>query len=79
MAAPKTVLIRMRVSPALHAYLGALARNTMLGASENDVAEYLLTQRLEQMRSENYHERQAIAPRGARSPNDRGSPAGGSS
>ncbi len=54
---PKTVLIRMRVSPNLHAYLGILARDTMLGASENDVAEYLLTQRLEQMQSENYHSR----------------------
>jgi hypothetical protein len=54
---PKTVLIRMRVSPNLYAYLGILARNTILGASENDVAEYVLTQRLEQMEAEKYHER----------------------
>jgi hypothetical protein len=54
---PKSVLIRMRVSPNLYAYLGILARDTMLGASENDVAEYVLTQRLEQMEHEKYHER----------------------
>ena len=54
---PKTALIRMRVSPNLYAYLGILARDTMLGASENDVAEYLLTQKLEQMEHEKYHER----------------------
>jgi hypothetical protein len=54
---PKSVLIRMRVSPNLYAYLGILARETMLGASENDVAEYVLTQRLEQMEAEKYHER----------------------
>jgi hypothetical protein len=54
---PKTVLIRMRVSPNLYAYLGILARDTMLGASENDVAEYLLTQRLEEMEAAKYHER----------------------
>ena len=54
---PKTILIRMRVSPNLYAYLGILARDTLLGASENDVAEFLLTQRLEQMEHEKYHER----------------------
>jgi hypothetical protein len=47
----------MRVSPNLHAYLGILSRDTMLGASENDVAEYVLTQRLEEMQAQNYHTR----------------------
>jgi hypothetical protein len=38
---PPTRLIRMRVSAQLHAYLGWLSRNTLLGASENEVATYL--------------------------------------
>jgi hypothetical protein len=56
----KTHDLRIRVSAKLHDYLGILAETTMLGTSENDVAEYLLTQRLEQMRRENYHETQNI-------------------
>ncbi len=51
---PKTVLIRMRVSPNLYGYLGILARETLLGASENDVASYVLTQRLEEMQTDGY-------------------------
>ena len=46
----------MTVSVQLHAYLGWLSRNTLLGKSENDVAAYLLTQRLEQMRQAAYRE-----------------------
>ena len=61
MAEKKTQNLRIRVSAKLHDYLGILARETMLGASENDVAEFLLTQRLEQMRRENYHETQTVA------------------
>ena len=64
MAEKKTDDLRIRVSAKLYAYLGILAEKTMLGTSENDVAEYLLTQRLEQMRRENYHETQTI-PRGS--------------
>ena len=56
----KIVLIRMRVSPRLYSYLGILSRLTMLGASENDVAEYLLTQRLEAMLAAKYHVTQVI-------------------
>lgn len=52
----KTVPMRLSVSPNLFEYLGYLSRNTLLGASENDVAEYLLTQRLEAMQAENYVE-----------------------
>jgi len=55
--------LRFRVSAKLHEYLGILKRETMLGASENDIAEYLLTQRLEQMRRENYHETQTVPPK----------------
>ena len=36
--------------------LGWLKRNTMLGASENDVAAYLLTQKLEAMRQSKYRD-----------------------
>jgi hypothetical protein len=48
--------LRMSISGPLYDYLGWLTRNTLLGKSENDVATYLLTQRLEQMRQGNYHE-----------------------
>ncbi len=57
MGAPEkgeTKLIRMRVPANLYRYLGVLSRRTVLGASENDVAQYLLTQRLETMISEQY-------------------------
>jgi len=53
---PRTKPLRMTVSVQLHAYLGWLSRNTLLGKSENDVAAYLLTQRLEQMRQAAYRE-----------------------
>ena len=55
----------MRVSAQLHAYLRWLSRNTMLGASENDVALYLLTQRLEEMRRRGYEEK-PLTERGGR-------------
>jgi hypothetical protein len=55
----KTILIRMRVSPILYAYLGLLSRKTIIGASENDVAEYVLTKQLEKMIAEKYHETHA--------------------
>lgn len=51
--APKkqqTVLIRMSVSAKLHRYLSHLARTTTMGASENDVALFLLTRELEALR-----------------------------
>jgi hypothetical protein len=54
---PKTPLLRMKVSPNLYGYLAILARDTQLGAGPNDVAQFLLTQRLEQMLAEKYHER----------------------
>ena len=55
MAKGPTKSIRIVVSAKLHAYLGYLSRHTMLGASENDVAAYILTRRLEEMLAANYH------------------------
>jgi hypothetical protein len=58
----ETVLIRMQVSVKLYSYLRSLRRRSILGASENDIAKYLLTQRLEEMIAEKYHETQAPPP-----------------
>ena len=60
MGAPKkekTVLLRMRVSARLHAYLGYLSRHTIMGASENDVALGVLTERLNVMIESKFHDR----------------------
>ena len=65
MAKEPTANIRMRVSKTLFDYLGLLKRNTMLGASENDVAGYLLTQQLERMLSEGYLEASLIPSQSA--------------
>ncbi|MFD0985655.1 hypothetical protein [Methyloligella solikamskensis] len=56
----KTVPLRIMVSSRLHDYLSLLKDTTMLGASENDVAAFLLTQRLEAMLAERYHENQKV-------------------
>ena len=50
-----TVLVRMRVSRPHHEYLGFLARKTTLGGSENDVAQFLLTERIQAMIFSKYH------------------------
>ena len=55
----ETILVRMHVSKSLYSYLRSLRRKSILGASENDIAKNLLTQRLEQMIAEKYHEKQA--------------------
>jgi hypothetical protein len=52
--------IRMRVPANLYAYLEILAHDTMLGDTVNEVAEYVLKRRLEEMRSENYEKTHAI-------------------
>lgn len=57
--APKkepTKTVRMRVPMRLYDYLGWLKRNTMKGASENDVALTILTDVLTKMRNEGYSE-----------------------
>jgi hypothetical protein len=52
----ETLLIRMAVSVRVYEYLSWLKRNTMLGASENDVARYVLTDALKAMRKDGYSE-----------------------
>ena len=65
MPAPKkeeTIILRVAVSVRLYAYLRTLRQRTILRASENDVAKFLLTQRLERMIADKYHENQAVWP-----------------
>jgi hypothetical protein len=52
--------LRIVVSAQLRAYLTILSKKTLIGASENDVASYLLTQRLEAMLKEKYHEKNEV-------------------
>jgi hypothetical protein len=42
----KTVTLRIKISENLHESLGVLAQETELGASENDVALHLVTERV---------------------------------
>lgn len=56
MAKKPTKPIRMPVSARLYEYLTWLSQNTMLGASENDVATYLLTQKAEELRQSGFHD-----------------------
>jgi hypothetical protein len=53
----KTVPLRMKVSPNLYEYLGLLVRQTVLGASENDVATFVLTESLKTMQDAGYPNR----------------------
>lgn len=48
--------LRFTVSGRLFAYLGWLVRSTVLGKTENDVARQILTQRLSEMRDEQFHD-----------------------
>ena len=50
--------VRFSVSPKLWKYLGFLVRNTVLGRNENEVARQILTDRLAEMRQEDYREGQ---------------------
>lgn len=56
----ETEPLRIVVSARLRTYLTILKKKTMLGASENDVAAYLLTQRLEAMLKEKYHVKNTV-------------------
>jgi hypothetical protein len=56
---PKAVVLRVSVSPMLYGYLGYLARHTTLGFKETDVAGFLLTERLQTMIAEKYHDKHA--------------------
>ena len=48
--------IRWQVSPLQYAYLEWLVRNTTLGRTTNDVAKYLLTQKIQEMRIAGYRD-----------------------
>jgi hypothetical protein len=50
--------IRFSVSANLWKYLGFLVRNTVLGRNENEVARQILTERLAEMRQEDYRDGQ---------------------
>jgi hypothetical protein len=54
----KSEQLRFTVSAPLWRYLGWLARNTLLGRNENDVARQILTERLATMRQEDYRDGQ---------------------
>ena len=56
----ETEPLRIVVSARLYAYLTVLKKATLIGASENDVASYLLTQRLEVMLQQKYHEKNKV-------------------
>jgi len=47
---------RWQMSERQWAYLGWLVRNTTLGRTEKDVAQYLLTQKIQEMRLSHYTE-----------------------
>jgi hypothetical protein len=50
----KTITPRTKVSPNLYDFLGDLIHDTHWGASENDVATYVLTERLQQLKDAGY-------------------------
>jgi hypothetical protein len=50
--------VRFTPSASLWKYLGWLARNTVLGRTEKDVAEYVLTAKFAEMRQEDYRDGQ---------------------
>lgn len=52
----ETKSFTVTVSQRLYDYLGYLARHTVLGTSESDVAGYLLTQQVTQMLRERFHD-----------------------
>ena len=51
--------LRFTVSDTLYEYLRWLSENTVLGKSENEVAQQVLTQRLTEMRQESYRDKGA--------------------
>ena len=53
----RSVPVSVSVSPRLYGYLGWLARNTILGTKETDVAGFLLTKELRRMLRAKEHKR----------------------
>ena len=58
----ETILLRVHVPKNVYAYLRILRVRTTIGASEADIAKYLLTQKVEQMIGEKYHETHRLPP-----------------
>jgi hypothetical protein len=48
--------VRFTAGPQVWKYLGWLARNTVLGKNEHEVAKQLLVEKLAQMRQEDYRD-----------------------
>jgi hypothetical protein len=48
--------VRFTAAPQVWKYLGWLARNTVLGKSEHEVAKQLLIEKLAEMRQEDYRD-----------------------
>lgn len=57
-----TITIRLAVSKNVYAYLRILKRKTALGASEGDVARYILTKQIDAMIADGFHEKNMIPP-----------------
>ena len=58
----ETKTLEIAVPIRLYEYLGFLAANSVLGASENAIASYLLTKQLEDFLTSKFHENNT--PRG---------------
>ena len=54
----KSEQVRFTAPPQVWKYLGWLARNTLLGKTEHDVARQLLVEKLAAMRQEDYRDGQ---------------------
>jgi hypothetical protein len=52
----ETRTLTVSVPARLHEYLGHLARNSILGASESEVASFLLTQQVMAMLRDGFHD-----------------------
>lgn len=52
----ETRTLTVSVPARLHEYLGHLARNSILGASESEVASFLLTQQVMGMLRDGFHD-----------------------
>ena len=55
----QTETVRFSASAQLWNYLGWLSKNTLLGKTENEVARQVLTDKLAEMRQEDYRDKQS--------------------
>ena len=56
----ETITLRLAVSKNVYGDLKTLRRKSVLGASENDIAKYVLTKALEEMIADKYHLTQVV-------------------